>query len=122
MPVAVSEPRSVDISLSQGISIVWRDGHLSRYPILYLRERCPCATCAGTHGEATTRVRAADGRSNPLPMFKPVGATLKAAQPVGRYALQFQFSDDHNTGLFTWNYLREICPCDLCRPPSSGGA
>lgn len=117
MPVAVREPQSVDISLSQGITVTWGDGHISRYAIRYLRERCPCASCAGTHGEPTTRVggeAAAGGRL--LPIFKPAGATLKAAQPIGRYALQFHFSDDHDTGLFTWNYLREICPCEQCHP------
>lgn len=111
------EPKSVDVSLSQGVTIAWQDGHVSRYPIRYLRENCPCASCVGTHGEATTKVGPAAPANNPLQMFKPAGATLKSAQPIGRYALQFQFSDEHNTGIFTWDYLRELCPCDTCRPP-----
>lgn len=109
----------MDVSLSQGVTIAWRDGHRSHYGVRYLRERCPCATCSGAHGDTSTRVgpaeEAANIPANPLVIFKPLGSTLKDAKPVGRYALQFQFSDDHATGIFTWTYLREICPCEQCR-------
>ena len=64
---------------------------------------------AGALGPAPTFVPAPP--ANPLQMFKPTGATLNSVKPVGRYALQFEFSDQHNTGIFTWQYLREICPC-----------
>lgn len=110
-----ARPKDVDISLSQGVTITWDDGHLSRYPIKYLRESCPCATCTNAHGDGGPVSTKPAAPANPLVMYQPVGATLKGVEPVGRYALQFYFSDDHSHGIFTWDYLRELCPCDACR-------
>jgi DUF971 family protein len=103
-------PKSVDVSLSQGVTIVWNDGREDRFSIASLRAACPCATCADLHhtGDRSTAVPPPDAKANPLPMFKPTGASLLAVQPVGRYALQFEFSDSHKTGIFTWEYLREL--------------
>lgn len=112
-----ARPKDVDISLSQGVTITWEDGHVSRYPIKYLRESCPCATCTHAHDQPPLSPQPA-APANPLVMYQPVGATLKGVEPVGRYALQFYFSDDHSYGIFTWDYLREICPCDPCRAES----
>jgi DUF971 family protein len=39
-----------------------------------------------------------------------------SVSPVGNYALQFGWSDGHNTGIYTFDYLRELCPCPQCIP------
>ena len=103
-------PKSVDVSLSQGVTIEWGDAHRSQYAVKYLREKCPCATCTNKHGEPV-----APKPPNPLPLYQPAVA-LTAVEPAGRYALQFYFSDNHSYGLYTWEYLREICPCAQCHP------
>jgi len=36
------------------------------------------------------------------------------ADHVGRYGVKFTFSDRHDDGIYTWERLREICPCDEC--------
>jgi DUF971 family protein len=41
---------------------------------------------------------------------------VEDVEPVGRYALQFRFSDGHDTGIFSYNFLRRICQCDVCVP------
>lgn len=105
------QPKSVDVSLSEGVTIVWNDGVTSHYTIPALRAACPCATCTDAHhtGDYSTRVEAPKlPGADILPIFKPTGATLRGVKPVGRYALQFDFSDGHKTGIFTWEYLREI--------------
>lgn len=117
-------PRSVDISLSEGVTIEWRDGHVSHYGIRYLRSRCPCATCTEKHGPKSARGQvpreageagaAHDARPSPLPIYRPRGATLLGAERVGNYALLFHFSDRHATGIYTWGYLRQICRCEAC--------
>ncbi|MGH9486418.1 MAG: gamma-butyrobetaine hydroxylase-like domain-containing protein [Terriglobales bacterium] len=106
--MSAPQPSSVDVSLTQGVTIAWSDGLSSHYTVPQLRAACPCATCTDAHhtGDRSTAV-AAPG-SELFPMFKPSGATLTGVQPVGRYALQFEFSDGHKTGIFTWEYLREI--------------
>jgi DUF971 family protein len=48
-----------------------------------------------------------------LPMFKP-RVTAKSAQAMGNYALQITFSDGHATGIYSFEHLREICPCEAC--------
>ena len=36
-------------------------------------------------------------------------------RPVGRYAIQIAWSDLHSTGIYSFEYLRDCCPCDGCR-------
>jgi DUF971 family protein len=48
------------------------------------------------------------GSENPPPPEKKRSISVTGAEPVGRYALRIQFSDGHNTGLYTWAYLREL--------------
>jgi hypothetical protein len=48
-----------------------------------------------------------------LPMFKP-RLTAKAAKAVGNYALSIDFSDGHATGIYSYDFLRSMCPCAEC--------
>jgi DUF971 family protein len=41
---------------------------------------------------------------------------LQDVQPVGRYALQFSWSDGHDTGIYSYALLRRLCQCDVCQP------
>ena len=104
-----SNPSHVDISLSRGVEISWADGHTSRFPLDYLRRNCPCATCR-------VAAEAPPEAPNPFPMFKPA-LRLTNAETVGRYALRLFWSDGHSSGLYSFDYLRETCPCPQCRNP-----
>jgi DUF971 family protein len=101
-----SNPRDVNISLSRGVEIAWQDGHASRYELGYLRDSCPCAVCKGHPGDPPKA-------PNPLQLYK-AAPRLTKAEPVGRYAIQLFWADGHNTGLYSFDYLREICPCPEC--------
>ena len=48
------------------------------------------------------------------PAKVPGDVTFKGYHPVGNYALQFQFSDGHSTGIYTWSLLRQRCECSSC--------
>lgn len=109
-----TEPVSVKVLLTtgEGVVVEWRDGHQSRYPFPYLRDQCPCASCRERRAQgqsvAGTRIK------SDLPIYQePVRAVT--AEPVGHYAVRFDFSDGHTTGIYSFNYFREICPCDDCR-------
>jgi len=105
------------VSTGAGVDIAWSDGHKSHYDFEYLRAQCPCATCNDE------RARKADAAAmNPavpaqaasvLPMYKP-NARARGAQPVGQYAIKIDFSDGHSTGIFSFDFLRTICPCADC--------
>ena len=86
------------------ITIVWKDGHQSVYPHLYLRLRCHCATCVGE----------GMGRHSLDPATVPEDVIALEYMPVGRYALQFLWSDAHYTGIYPFDALRESCPCTEC--------
>ncbi|MFZ0214195.1 MAG: DUF971 domain-containing protein [Candidatus Acidiferrales bacterium] len=103
----------VHVSTGAGIYITWSDAHSSHYDFAYLREHCPCATCKEGHDKHShVDTKTAPG-SSALPMFKPK-VTARSAAAVGNYAVQIEFTDGHATGIFSFDHLREICPCDAC--------
>jgi DUF971 family protein len=95
------------------LKIRWKDGHVSTYAPRYLRLNCPCAGCVD---EMT-------GRRTLLPTMVPEGIYPTAIHYVGRYALQFVWSDGHDTGFFSFETLRALCGCPECQETreSSGG-
>jgi DUF971 family protein len=78
------------------LRIRWRDGVVSEYEPRLLRLRCPCAGCVD---EMT-------GLRTLRPGDVPPKVYPEAIQYVGRYALQFQWSDGHTTGIYDFQYLR----------------
>jgi DUF971 family protein len=44
------------------------------------------------------------------------GLERVAVDPVGNYALHFEWSDGHSTGIYTFDHLRKLCPCPQCCP------
>ncbi len=107
---AYTQAAHVAISKSKGIKIDWGDGHHSEYGLQFLRDICPCAACNGTHDHnaATTPP------VSPFQMYKPA-LKLAAAEPTGSYAVQLKWNDGHNSGIYSYEYLRRMCPCDECR-------
>lgn len=81
-----------------GLSISWADGRTDSLTAAALRRRCPCATCVD---EWTGQKRLDDSSV-------PDDLKIDDISLVGRYAVSIQFSDGHNTGLFTFQKLREI--------------
>jgi DUF971 family protein len=114
---AVADPKSVRVNLSTGtgLDIEWKDGHQSHYSFPFLRDACPCALCdeerSKTHQQPGEPPKPAAGA---LPMFKPaVKAT--SADGVGKYAIKFHFNDGHELGIYSWQFLRDWCPCAECK-------
>src|ERR1700690_4308638 len=115
MPIPLDDrkkPASVKVNVTtgEGVEIVWVDGHASRYTFPYLRDNCPCAMC---NDEREKKAQAGSSAAV-LPMFKP-RVTAKSAKSVGNYAVQIDYSDGHATGIYSFGYLREICPCQECQ-------
>jgi prepilin-type processing-associated H-X9-DG protein len=119
MPLPLNERRKpasvkVHVSSGAGVDIAWADGHASHYGFAYLREKCPCAMCNDERQKKEALAQAAPGLSSAaLPMFKPK-PSARAAHAVGNYALQIDFNDGHGTGIYSFDYLRTICPCEAC--------
>lgn len=100
---------SVDKTGGTGMTIAWRDGHESHWSFGWLRDACPCAVCH--------EAREGEGRAPGVPKPKP--ATLlpmyeapprpQEVEPVGKYAIRFHWNDGHEAGIYSWEYLRNVC-------------
>lgn len=108
-----TDPEHIAISKSRGIKIDWKDGHRSEYALAYLRDHCPCASCAGAHGTPPAPKSSA-AAGNPFQMYKPVLKML-GVEPVGNYAIRINWSDGHNSGIYSYEHFRRICPCTECQ-------
>jgi len=116
-PMQDESCRPIDLHLDRkaGLHIKWADGIESDFPLVYLRKRCPCATCR-TERQAAPSPSAGSGIGggsiplNILPMGVDRAATFVDAKLVGRYAIQVTWGDGHSTGIYDFKYLRLICP------------
>jgi DUF971 family protein len=89
---------------SRRLRIRWADGHVSEYEPRFLRLQCRCAGC----------VNELTGRPILKPEHVPQDVYPLKIEYVGRYALGFHWSDQHRTGIYSFELLRKICPCDAC--------
>jgi DUF971 family protein len=116
-PTNATDHKSVKVNISTGtgVDIEWKDGHVSHYSFVYLRDACPCAMCNDERDKSGRKPgespKLAPGA---LPMFKPAAKPL-SAEGVGKYAMKFAWNDSHDTGIYSWQYLREVCPCEKCQ-------
>jgi ATP-binding protein involved in chromosome partitioning len=93
-----TRPKEVDTKDPHVTVITWDDGKIVRYPNRYLRSMCPCAQCVNeVTGERTLKLESVD------PEVRIMGVA-----PVGRYALHFQWSDGHGTGLYSFDTLHKL--------------
>jgi len=112
--IMAAEPEHIAISKSKGIRIDWKGGHHSEYSLAYLRDECPCATCTGAHGTEPRKTNYTAPPANPFQMFTPA-LRMMNVEEVGHYAIRIQWSDGHNTGIYSYDHLRKICPCEECK-------
>lgn len=86
------------------LTIQWSDGRECAYSFAGLRAVCPCVLCQGGHdhmGRPADRLLLQKSRNDEL--------NLVAANSVGSYAVQFVWTDGHDSGIYTWDYLYEAC-------------
>ena len=92
------EPVQIVEESDAELSITWSDNVETRYDALSLRRACPCAGC----------VNEWTGEKMLDPASVPEDISFKHTTIVGRYALNFHFSDGHDTGIFSFTYLRKL--------------
>jgi DUF971 family protein len=104
MTDSLSVPIKLDLKRDEKLEITWQDGHRSVYPLAYLRSMCPCAMCKEVRQqqkETKSLLKILPGNyANPL--------TVVHAERVGNYAIRIDWSDDHGTGIYSYEYLRSI--------------
>jgi DUF971 family protein len=112
-----ADPKSVKVHLTTGtgVDVEWSDGHQSHYSFSFLRNACPCALC-NEEREKSGREPGEPPKTAPasLPMFKEKAKPL-SAEGVGKYAIKFNWNDSHDLGIYSWRFLRDVCPCEECK-------
>ena len=93
-------PSNIQIIGSE-IAIAWKDGSESYLPLEVLRRACPCAACGGEPDVLGRVIR-------PEVTYTPASFRLKRFEVVGGYALKPSWEDGHDTGLYTFDYLRTL--------------
>jgi len=93
------EPREISQESETSLRITWADGRVCEYPAAMLRRACPCAQCVNEWtGERTLKPGAVSDE-----------VEIADLSIVGRYALNFRWSDAHETGIYSFQYLRDLC-------------
>lgn len=113
-------PAKLDLKKDRGLTVEWSDGTTSYYSIVYLRKMSPSADARQLRDEQA---------KNPLTVLPPSAARTSAAtltatdaELVGQYAIRIRFSDGHDTGIYSWAYLREIDPANKERKAAHDAA
>jgi DUF971 family protein len=100
VPTGVKAPHGARV-----MEITWADGHKSVLPHEILRGYCPCAHCQG-HGGTIQFI--AGGNLD-----------IREIEQVGNYALKFVWGDRHDSGIYTFRYLRSLDSATQDQPPGA---
>lgn len=95
-------PAEIKKVSEDSLQISWIDGFSSTILLKDLRANCPCAQCQGEE---------VGGRKYTLPKLEiaqPGMYEIESIEPVGNYAVNIHWKDGHDTGIYSFEYLREI--------------
>lgn len=93
------EPAEISQESATKLRIKWADERVCEYDAAMLRRACPCAQCVDEWtGERRLKPQAVSG-----------DVEMNDLSIVGRYALNFRWSDGHETGIYSFEYLRNLC-------------
>lgn len=98
----MKQPKKIKKTEEGSLQIIWDDSNISEITLTELRDKCPCVHC--------------QGETVIFSSYVPIKSPFKAAgfyeiekiEPVGNYAVLITWKDKHNTGIYSWEYLREI--------------
>jgi DUF971 family protein len=90
-------PEAIDVTPQDEIRVRWPGGTEATIPPARLRDLCPCAACV----EEGTGRKILDAATIPADI-RPLGI-----EPIGNYAVRIRWSDGHDSGIYTWDNLRD---------------
>jgi DUF971 family protein len=123
MPISSTTPERLDLKRDEKLEITWQDGQHSVYTLSYLRSMCPCAQCKIVREERNPHdISPAAPRKKSLLTILPGNyakpLSVVHAEMVGNYALRIDWSDEHGSGIYSFEYLRSISPPAAADKPS----
>ncbi|OGI19464.1 MAG: hypothetical protein A3B68_04005 [Candidatus Melainabacteria bacterium RIFCSPHIGHO2_02_FULL_34_12] len=92
-------PKLITRNSQSELKIIWNDGKECLYSLRELRALCMCALCRHEiTGERLVKIENI-----------PEDINLTNIEIVGNYALSFTWTDNHSTGIYSYDYLRSLC-------------
>ncbi len=101
-------PKHLDLDRERTLTVHWSDGQISIYPVVYLRKMSPSAEARQLREQMEQNPLTVLPTSMSQPSQEPLIA--ESIELVGNYAARIRFSDGHDTGIYSWKYLRSIDP------------
>jgi DUF971 family protein len=109
----IHKPIEINADKRNGmLKIIWDDQHESPYPFSLLRAACPCVECRGGHANMHAKP---DPNVFDQPLTDSPATRMDSINAVGAYGISVRWQDGHDFGVYTWSYLRALCPCPVCR-------
>jgi len=96
------KPLQIKVLDKAFLLIKWDEQSESKIGLKYLRDECPCANCKGETILLKTY------RPPKPTMLNPKMYRIQNIQLVGSYAIQVSWQDGHNTGIYSWEYLKKL--------------
>lgn len=96
------KPKKIKIEDKNKLLLTWDDQKTSIISLKYLRDQCPCAGCKGE------TILFKTFRPPKPTILSPEMYKIKNIEIVGDYAIQISWKDGHNTGIYSWDYLKTL--------------
>lgn len=96
------KPKQIKILDKDKLSLTWNDDTLTIISLKYLRDECPCAGCKGE------TILFKTFRPAKPPIITPEMYQVKGIDVVGDYAIKISWKDGHDTGIYSWTYLKTL--------------
>jgi DUF971 family protein len=96
------KPKQIKVKDKNKLYFKWDNDNESYIALKYLRDECPCASCKGETVLLRTYIPAKPANVSPEMYI------IKSIQQVGGYAIQIVWGDGHNTGIYAWDYLKQL--------------
>ncbi len=92
-------PRKISIKGKEFLNINWNDGTDGKIKLSKLRRFCPCADCGASKENSSDSY---------YPIFLKDQTTIESIKLMGNYAVNIWWKDGHNTGIYDFNYLKNL--------------
>ncbi len=96
------KPRRIRVDRAEGwLEMDWADDGILRARLSDVRKACPCALCKDLRAKQDDQLQMITAEQTP-------SADLSDVVPVGNYAIQIRWTDGHDTGIYTYSYLKQL--------------
>ena len=108
---AHSVPSKIQRAEGRGLSVCWSTGEVTFLSSKILRTNCPCASCEEKRGNISHQKPLSSKKDSLLRIVQASEeqeTDLVEVWSIGNYAIGMRWGDQHNTGIYSFQFLREL--------------